>query len=223
MTMSDDFIPIAPINFFQIGADSSYLEGLNFQTFPKLNGANYRKYLLPDTSALCCETSFAKVALGWHEEGLELYVAVDKPFYQARYPEVDRGDSFEVFMDTRDIKTTGFNTRFCHHFFFLAEAVEGHQCGEITRFRTEDSHPLCDPKELKVKSQCKPSSYSLNIFIPKNCLHGYDPAEFARLGLAYRLNQSHGPAQHFSVTSDDYTIDQQPSLWSSIRLTNGSP
>ena len=112
-----------------------------FRPLPK---KNYKKYLLADTSALCSEESFAEVAMGWHQQGLEIYVRIDEPFRQAHYPEVDRGDSIEVFVDTRDVKTASFNTRFCHHFFFLAEGIEGHFAGEMTRFRTEDVHPLCD-------------------------------------------------------------------------------
>lgn len=65
---------------------------------------------------------------------------------------------------------------------------------------------------------CKTSSYTLNIFIPNHCLYGYDPAQFGRLGFTYRVNQSEGFAQHFSVVSEDYQIDQQPSLWGTLRL-----
>jgi hypothetical protein len=143
---------------------------------------------------------------------------VSQAFQRVTYPDIARGDSVELFFDTRDVKTSGFNTRFCHHFFFLPEAVDGHQAGEITRFRTEDIHELCDPKELKVKSQLKSNSYQMQIFIPAHCLHGYDSEQFDRLGFTYRINRPDGPSQHFSVVTDDYQVEQQPSLWSSVRL-----
>lgn len=218
MTFADDLSPFTPVNFFQISADCRYLEGSQAKSFPLLNPQNNRNYLLPDTSALCSESSFAQIALGWNEEGLEGIVIINKPFHRGRYPDVSRGDSFELFIDTRDVKTSGFNTRFCHHFFFLAEAIEGHQAGEITRFRTEDTHPLCDPNDLKIKSLLKASSYTLNFFIPNHCLYGYDPAQFGRLGFSYRVNRAEGFAQHFSVVTDDYQIEQQPSLWATLRL-----
>ncbi len=216
MTFADDFVPLTPVNFFQISADCQFLPRTD--GFPALNKKNYKKYLLPDTSALCSEETFAEVAVGWHQQGLEIYAHIDEPFRQASYPEIDRGDSVEVFIDTRDVKTASFNTRFCHHFFFLAEGVEGHFAGEITRFRTEDVHPLCDPNELKVKSQCQSSAHTLNIFIPSQCLFGYDPDQFNRLGFSYRINRAQGFPQHFSVVTDDYQIDQQPSLWASLKL-----
>jgi len=215
MTFSDEFAPLTPINFFQISADCLSLPKSDFPYFTK---QNYRKHLLPDMAAYCSEASFAEVAVGWRVDGIEIYARMDYPFRHVFYPQVDQGDSVEVFIDTRDVKTAGFNTKFCHHFFFLAEGVDGHFAGEITRFRTEDVHPLCDPKDLKVKSVCQSTSHSMNIFIPTQCLFGYDPEQFKRLGFSYRINRAQGFPQHFSVTSDDYQIDQQPSLWASLQL-----
>lgn len=214
----EEFVPITPVNFFQLSADCRHLPCEKGYSFPCLKERNADNYLLPDTSRLCAEDKFADVSVGWHEEGLEFYVDVDSPFLRAFYPAVDLGDSVEIFIDTRDVKTAGFNTRFCHHFFFLAEGVEGHLSGEITRFRTEDTHPLCDSNELKMKSLVRPSSYTMNIFIPSHCLYGYDPAQFNRLGFSYRINRSEGFPQHFSVVSEDFAIDQQPSLWASLKL-----
>lgn len=216
MTFSEDFQPLTPVNFIQISADCKALPAA--EKFPVLSKQNYKKYLLPDTSRLCAEEAFGEVSMGWSRDGIELYIKVDEKFKQAYYPEVDRGDSIELFFDTRDVKTASFNTRFCHHFFFFAEGVEGKFAGEITRFRTEDVHPLCDAKDLKVKSECKSDFYSINIFIPSHCLIGYDPDQFNRLGFSYRINRSEGYPQHFSVVTEDYQIDQQPSLWASLKL-----
>lgn len=219
MTFSEEeFVPLTPVNFFQISADCNYIPPAKDKKFPNITKANSSKFQLPDTSKLCSEDSFAEVSLGWNEEGLEAYIRVDNPFKRAFYPDVERGDSVELFIDTRDVKTAGFNTRFCHHFFFLAEGVEGHFAGEITRFRTEDTHPLCDPSELKVKSLVQSSGYTLNIFIPSHCLYGYDPDQFKRLGFSYRINRADGFPQHFTVVTEDFPVEQQPSLWGSLIL-----
>ena len=58
----------------------------------------------------------------------------------------------------------------------------------------------------------------LQIFIPAECLHGYDPEQFDRLGFSYRINRYALPPQHFSVVTKEYQIEQQPSLWSHMRL-----
>jgi hypothetical protein len=206
----DDLVPITPVNFFHLSLECSPVKpgGLT----------SLKEHALPDLSDLCAEPYFAKVAMGWNKEGLEFFVEVGQPARRSHYPDVTRGDSVELFIDTRDVKTAGFNTRFCHHFFFLPEAVDDHSAGEITRFRTEDVHELCDPRELRVKTHLKSHNYTLQIGIPAHCLHGYDPEQFDRLGFSYRINRPDGPPQHFSVVSEDYQVEQQPSLWSSVKL-----
>lgn len=200
-----------PVNFFALAAECRYLDKKDLT--PSLTS-----HLLPDTSGLCYEYPFAKVAIGWHEKGIGFQIFVDQPFSRVSYPDVARGDSIELMIDTRDLKSAGFNTRFCHHFFFLPEPVDGLQAGEITRFRTEDSHPLCDPSLLQCETRKGSSDYKIKIFIPSQCLYGYDPKQFDRIGFTYRINRASGKPQHFSVLSQEYQIDQQPSLWSSLKL-----
>lgn len=207
--------PLRPINFFHLHVDCFRIDS----SFPGINAKNKKKYLLPSTADLCDDWSFAEVALGWNQEGIESYISVDQAVGRLAYPNIRQGDSVELFFDTRDVKTSGFNTRFCHHFFALPEAVEGVQTGEITHFRNEEeSHELCDPKEILIKSASTSTGYLIQLFIPRSCLHGYEPEQFDRLGFTYRINRSSGPPQHFSVTTDDYALEQQPSLWSSVKL-----
>lgn len=211
----EEFVPLTPVNFFQIQAEFLPLKG----AFPTISTAFFEKFRLPDLSSLNGETSFAEVAAGWSSDGLEFHIQIGQPFARINFPDVTRGDSVELFLDTRDVKTSGFNTRFCHHFYFLPEAHEGVMAGEITRFRrVEDAHDLCKGEELIVKPNFKRSSYTLQIFIPSSCLQGYDPEQFNRLGFSYRINRDKGYSQHFSSVTTDYQVEQQPSTWSSVKL-----
>ena len=214
--MMDDLQPILPVNFFQIGALIPSLPSGKggFQIDTHL----FSQYLLPDTSFLCREETFAKVAMGWSKGGIEVAVQAEASSLRCSYPNLSSGDSVEIMIDTRDVKTSGYNTRFCHHFFFLPEAINGVQAGEITRFRTEDTHELCDPNELQVQMKKHADGYLLKIFIPASCLHGYDPEQFDRLRFTYRINSSTHSEQHFSVVSAEFQIEQQPSLWASLQL-----
>ena len=214
MTFSEDFPSITPVNFFQIYVDCAHIEK---DSDHKINS---EKYLLPDTSFLCAHESFADVFMGWNEEYLEFYFKVKVPFKGVSYPEITQGDSLEIFIDTRDVKTARFNTRFCHHFFFLPEGVDGQFCGEITHFRTEESHPLSDSKDLKVKSIINKSGYSQQIVIPNHLLYGYDPLQCNRLGISYRINRKNHFPMHFSAVTEDFSIDQQPSMWATCNLVN---
>lgn len=200
-----------PVQFFALSCDCHYLSKKD--QVPALTS-----YALPSTHRLTHEELFAKVAMGWHEEGISVHIQVNQAATESFYPSIEDGDSVELFFDTRDLKSAGFNTRFCHHFFFLPQAVEGIHKGEKTHFRTEDRHPLCDPQALHCQTQLRKNDYSMKIFIPTQCLYGYDPRQFDRLGFTYRINRHEGEPQHFAVVSQDYQIDQQPSLWGSIKL-----
>lgn len=206
--------PLVPIDFFSLAIDVPYAKAISpskiFRSAPHL----------PELSPYLGEEKFADFSLVWNEEGLLAEVNVQKPFEHSSFPEYAEGDSVEVFIDTRDMKKAGFATRFCHHFVFLAHEVQGIQAQEMTRFRSEDSHPLCDVSQIMMKVEYGKKDYTLGFFIPASCLHGYDPTTFPRLGFTYKINRHKGPAQHFSVSSQYYDILQHPSLWSSIKLIN---
>lgn len=195
--------PLLPLHFFQMA----------------LEAKRGKKFALPKTSDLLGEDHFADVYFTWTEEGIKIEARVKKTFEEAIYPDFSKGDCIEICLDTRDLKTAGFATKFCHHFLFLPKEVQGVQCQEITRFRTEDTHPLCDPKSLSCSAEFSSRAFSMEIFLPKSNLHGYDPASFDRLGFTYRVHRTGGPPQHFSVSSQFYKMEQSPSLWSSIKLS----
>lgn len=205
---------LSPTNFFQIHGNCNQIKG----SFPQLSKMKGDQYKLPDTEFLTNDDLFATVFMGWNTHGIEVLCRVEVPLKESNNKEITARDSVELFFDTRDIKTSGFNTKFCHHFFFLHEAMEGQFAGEITKFRTEDRHELCDPHDLVTKTKKLADGYTLEIFIPAHCLHGYDPAQFNRLGFTYRINRVSGEPQHFSVITNEYQIEQQPSLWSSLKL-----
>lgn len=197
---------LTPLNFFGMIAEVRY---------SKKQGAAHR---LPDSSALLAESRFADVLFSWNEEGISISVVVDKPFEEAMYPDFAQGDALELFFDTRDVKSSSFLTRFCHRFLILPVAVQGIQALELTSFRTEDTHPLADPADLCVKATLSKNSYQLDIFFPAHCLHGYDPTQFDRMGFTYRLHRKGGAPQHFSASSADFNIEQNPRLWGSLKL-----
>ncbi len=194
--------PLSPADFFSLSID--------------LPDGKMRP--LPDTSFLLAEDSFAKIGMVWTEAEIRIEAAIEKPFEDAFLPQFAQGDSLELFFDTRDLKTAGFMTRFCHHFLIFPKPVQEIHAQEITHFRTEDTHPLCDPAEIRVIPHFERKSYRLEIAIPRECLYGYDPASFDRLGFTYRLNRCGGPPQHFAVSSLYYAIEQHPALWGSLKL-----
>ncbi len=212
MTVFDEMPALIPIDFFGVTVPIHFAKDI-----PTLRQMK-KSFLLPDTSELLAEEHFADVALSWNEMGLNIAIWVSKPFEEASYPTFGEGDALELFVDTRDLKTAGFMTRFCHHFVILPQAVLGVHALEITRFRTEDAHPLCDPLDLKVEAVFAKDSYSVQVNIPAHALHGYDPIQCNKIGFNYRIHRYKDASQHFSVSSQDYPIESQPRLWGSLNL-----
>ncbi len=203
---------LTPVNFFHIQAEIKQSKGV-----PTLKEMK-RSFLLPTTSELLAENSFAEVAASWNEEGLVFGVFVDIPLTGSEYPDYDKGDAVSLFIDTRDLKESLGVTRFSHHFLILPEKTAGIQALELSRFRAEDSHPLCDPEDLSVQVDIQKKSYALLIQIPKKCLVGYDPFQINHIGFTYTIHRHGGKPQHFAVSSFDYAIEQYPKLWSSLLL-----
>lgn len=174
--------------------------------------------LLPDLTSFLDEEKFASLFLGWNEEGIFGKAVVERTFEKSLFPEYEKGDSLEIFIDTRDHKKNGFASRFCHHFVFLGEEVVGVQAEEVTRFRLEDSHPLCSSSDLEVSCKKEKKSYELSFQIKENALHGYNPQEFKKIGFAYRVNRWKGKPQHFPVSSKCFELLDHSGLWASLAL-----
>jgi hypothetical protein len=178
----------------------------------------HKKVALPDTSELLAEESFADVKCSWTREAFFVQALIRKPFEDCFFPEFERGDSLELFINTRALKKSGFATRFCHHFLILPRSVQGITSQEITRARGEEAHPLCNPDEISVETDFRSAKYSLEVTLPTSCLYGFDPEACERIGFTYRLNRFRGAPQHFSVSSAFYAIEEHPGEWASLTL-----
>ena len=210
--MFDEIVPLEPVHFFAFQFDCHYLKGKSFE----------KKHLLPDLSSFHDGRPFAQVSMGWNANGIYLQLNIHEKFDQPDFPNFSSSDSIELFFDTRDVKTTGYATRYCHHFYFLPDPLENDdtpiQAGEITRFRSDSVHELCDASLLRIESHYEKKNRVLTIFIPSECLYGYDPTEFDRLGFTYRINRINGSKQFFAASDVDFAIESQPSLWASLKL-----
>lgn len=209
MSLFEDLPGLSPVQFFGITTDCYYFKR---ELKPE------KLFLLPSTVDLLSEESFADVYAGWSMEKLSFFFSVKVPFQKIGEGDFRKGDSIELFIDTRDLKTKSTVSRFCHHFVIFPVESQNFLAREITRFRNEDMHRLCHPEDLQVTAELGAQSYTLAVEIPSHCLHGYDPLSFSRLGFTYRINRTSGPPQHFAVSSEEYTIEQHPATWGTLRL-----
>lgn len=201
--------PLPPLQFFRIHTEVKYSQNM---------GGKISRFLLPDTSFLLGQETFADVALAWSEKGIQVHVKVEKKFEDACYPKYQEGDAIELFFDTKDLKDVGFPTSFCHHFLILPQKVQEIQAIELSRFRGEDSHPLCDPRLIQVSSEMRSQSFSIDIVFPSEILHGFDPLVYPKLGFSYCIHRPKNSSQYFSASSSLGSLSQHPSFWASCAL-----
>ncbi len=174
--------------------------------------------VLPDVSDLLAEESFGSLALSWSPEGITGLLSVKRPLEASFFPEYTKGDAFELFIDTRNNKKAGFVNRFCHKFVFLGQEANEVRALEMTKFRSEDAHPLCDSEDIIQQVKKKKDGYEIAFTLPGGILHGYDPTQFSELGLAYRIHGFKGKPQNFPFSGRYTDPLQHPSLWASLLL-----
>ncbi len=212
--MFENATPLHPVHLFEPRVECHYL--------PKKEKILSEKYLLPDFAFLHEGRPFASVYFGWNEEGITVQVRLKGEFNRAVYPDYLFGDAIELFIDTRDLKTSSGVTRFCHHFFFLPEAVEVEDekvyAKEITHFRGEDRHDLASQILLHMDRQVKFRETIVTLRIAREALHGYDPAEYRKIGFTYRISRSGKSTQLFAVDDRDFAIEDHPNFWASLDL-----
>jgi len=209
MSFFEDLPALSPVQFFGLSCDCLY---------SKHPLRPDKTHLLPSTSDMLGEDTFADVYTSWNVDKLSFFISSSVPFQSAGDGDFRKGDSIELFIDTRDLKTKGVVSRFCHHFVFFPVQVQNFYGREMTRFRGEDIHRLCHPEDLQATPDLDDDSYRLLIEIPSACLHGFDPLSFPRIGFTYRINRTGAPPQHFAVSSEEYEIEQHPATWGTLKL-----
>lgn len=196
-------MPSLPVlSFFSLEADIYYAEELQLK----------EKYALFSTAKLLNEDEICKVFAAWREDGL---------LFEFSYQEMEaeKGASFEIFIDTRNIKTKHFITKFCHHFICNLDGGDNPVFREITRFRSDDRHDLAPLSSLHSSFVTeKKGRKRLRLFIEKEGLFGYDIENFPALGFTYKISRPGFKSQHFSVSSEQFVVEKCPDLWASLKV-----
>lgn len=197
-----EFLPgIRPEVFFEASCDLFYAGGLPLS----------KKHLLPDSSSLLLEDSFVKVYAGWNEKELLFHFDYNSIFTESFFPDFRKGDSIELFIDTRALMSQVV-TKFCHHFVFLPKRVGEIQAKEVTRFRVND---LREPFDLE--NVVKSTDSSVSIILPKDVFLGYEPT-LGKIGFNYRINRKNMPSKHLFFSSKSCNIEKHPNTWGILNL-----
>lgn len=173
------------------------------------------RYLLPPLVELEGQRPIADVYLAWNEDGL--LAAFDVPGrrgpLRCRLDEWWKGDGVRLCIDTRDTRDNRRATQYCHFFYALPTSPSGRPVVGVHRMsQAREFSPPGDVRRIRIASRIAHDRYSLELFIPADCLHGWDPLEHPRIGLFYKVKDTTLGQQHLTVTDElGWNID--PSTW----------
>jgi hypothetical protein len=181
------------------------------------------RYLVPPLVILEDADPIADVFWAWNEYGF--YAAFDVPNRGGRLhcdtEQWWKHDGLRLCIDTRDARDVKRGTRFCHFFYMLPTGGGRDRKAPVIglhRMSRAKEHPPVDASAAKVAATVGPRNYQLEVHIPSECLHGWDPAEHPRIGLFYKVNDTRLGSQTLSAT-DELGWNVDPSTWATGVLT----
>jgi hypothetical protein len=179
---------------------------------------------LPDLGELEGQSSWTKVRAGYDGSGLGFaFEVADKVGPISPEPGRTSGvDAVQVWIDTRDTRNVHRATRFCHR--FVASIVPGQgRALEVTIdqkpiARAVADAPLANLANVQARAERIMSGWRLELFLPAEVLHGFDPETNRRLGFFYQVTDPDRGDQFLGV-GREFPVGEDPSLWASLVLT----
>ncbi|MES2791031.1 MAG: hypothetical protein V4719_15570 [Planctomycetota bacterium] len=180
-------------------------------------------YALTDIGELAQGQRFADVRLAWNEKGLGCRIEVTgkKSPPRCDYSQMATSDGLNLWIDTRSTQNIHRASRFCHHFCVLPTGAMKDRKQPTGRqlpiARAKEEAPLCDSKQIVTYSDVRDSGYVLEVWLPTEILHGYEPESNPRVGFYYHLRDHELGDQYLSVGAE-FPFDHDPSLWWPLEL-----
>jgi hypothetical protein len=178
---------------------------------------------LPDVAGLEGRVSWAEVRVGWNSHGLGIAVLAQgvADVQLAR----DRPEGFadvQLWVDTRDTRDVSRATRFCHRFLAQLKVRESGRkldADVVQRpiARAVADPPMSRPGLIESRAELGRAGWMLELFLPDQVLHGFDPETNRRLGFAYQI-ADHVRDDQFLGVGRDFPIGENPSLWATLEL-----
>jgi hypothetical protein len=179
---------------------------------------------LPDMATLEGKTSWTEVRVAWNPVGLAIAVEATgksgRIVYDPQRPQAS--DGLQVWIDTRDTRDIHRATRFCHRFLALlvpngSGSGLGVDMSQKPIPRAVADAPLCRPDRFQAKAETIRKGWRLELFLPAEALHGFDPETNRRLGFAYQVCDPERDDQYLTI-GREFPIGEDPSLWVTLEL-----
>ncbi|HXY36409.1 MAG TPA: hypothetical protein VEI07_19390 [Planctomycetaceae bacterium] len=187
---------------------------------------------LPDLGGLDAAAPFATLRAGWNDAGLgfRLEVSGKKMPVFAESTDPTENDGLQLWIDTRNTQSIHRATRFCHQFAFWpipnnwpkanskngGSAKAGSQ--QLAIALAKEDAPMSRAGLLQATSRARRGGYELELWIPAECLQGYDRESNPLLGFYYVVRDAE-LGEQFLTVGREFPFDHDPSLWSTLELT----
>jgi hypothetical protein len=180
---------------------------------------------LPDGARLEGRVPWAEVRVGWNPRGLGIAVLAEG--VADSQLAADRPEGFadaQFWVDTRDTRDVSRATRFCHRFVAPLRVRESGRRLDIDVVQRPIARALADPPMsrpglIEARAELSRAGWQLELFLPAQVLHGFDPDTNRRLGFASQI-ADHVREDQFLGVGRDFPIGENPSLWATIELRN---
>lgn len=181
--------------------------------------------LLPAPARLDRDEPWAEVRAGWNPGGLGLAVTATVPARPvAPAPDdPEAGDGVQLWIDTRDARTIHRATRFCHRFAARLVPGRGEPPGvEVVQRpirRAQADAPRARPGAVRARAEWLRGDlgWLLELFVPAEALHGFDPDTNRRLGFLVQVTDPDRGDQFLGI-GREFPVGEDPSLWSTLDL-----
>lgn len=172
------------------------------------------KYQILSLQRYFGEGTFAQVFAAWDKRGIHYHFSVEKETDLSIDNDPRKGDSIELFFNTRPSDSRTFLTQFCHHFVLTPVEMRGTLFREVTKFRTEETHPFVTQQDVSVSSHLDTDRYLIDCILPFSVFHGYEKKK--PLTFFYRINRKESSPQSLSASHQEYEPQKTPLLWTKV-------
>lgn len=180
-------------------------------------------YQLPSFGGFEDQACFAKVRIGWSDDGLFVSAEVrgKEQSLWCRETQLLDSDGLQIWIDTRDTHNVHRASKFCHWFVLLpaggGDRNETPMASTLKINRSKDDSPTINRFKIDVESKVRKTGYQLSSFIPGNALNGWDTADNRNLGFNYAVLDRELGWQTLAI-GPELPIMEDPSLWQTLQL-----
>jgi hypothetical protein len=178
---------------------------------------------LPQTALLDGKKPWAEVKVGWNPQGLAVEIDAEGRLDTLGHDERPEGGfGVQLWVDTRDTRNVSRATRFCHR--FDARILKGTTQDTVRVSiqqkpiaRAVADAPMGKSQSIESRIEKMKTRWRLEVFLPAETLHGFDPETNRRLGFAYQVMDPDRGGEFLGV-GREFPVGENPSLWSTLEL-----